>query len=133
MRTSIFSNIEQLVKQRDVHLNVLAEIEEKLSAIRALIGGAAPAPRKPGRPARKAAGRESNAGEKSPSGPVTLADHLEAMIRQARKPVAIPDLVSGIGETDYKSRSKNLRQVVSLALIKDKRFKRSGRGIYRLK
>ena len=127
MRTSIFSNIEQLVKQRDFHSNVLAEIDQRLSAIRALIGGAAPSPRRSGRPARTAE-EATNVG-----GPVTLADHLEAIIKQAGKPVAIPDLLSGVGEAGYKSKSKNLRQVVSLALIKDKRFKRSGRGIYGLK
>lgn len=135
MNTSILSNIEKLVKQRDFHTAGLAEIDSRLSAIRALLGGAAPTARKPGRPLKRSEDRRKSAGGKSANGngPVTLADHLEAIVKEAGKAVAIPELVSGIGKTGYKSKSKNLRQVVSLALIKDKRFKRAGRGVYGLK
>jgi hypothetical protein len=137
MKTSIFANIEQLVKQRQGHMDALAQIDQTLAGIKAMLNGGPPVRSKPGRPAMKSedGGMTGVGGGKTANGsaPVTLADHLEEVIQKAGKPVAIADLTSGVKFAGYKSKSKNLRPVVSLALIKDKRFKRTGRSVYGLK
>jgi hypothetical protein len=45
----------------------------------------------------------------------------------------IAELIAGVKAGTYKSKAKDLRPIVSLALLKNKRFKRVERGVYNLK
>jgi hypothetical protein len=49
---------------------------------------------------------------------------------QTRGKLTIAEAIDAVLAAGYKSKSKNLRKIVSMTLSKDKRFKRVGRGVY---
>lgn len=133
-KTDISGQIQQLLTERQRHTDALAAIEQILGSIRVMLTSGENG-HKPGRQA-KARAPKAEIADTAPSDsatPETLADHLEAVMRTAGQPMAIPDLTAGVKSAGYKSKSKDFRPVVSLALIKDKRFKRVGRGVYSLR
>lgn len=131
--TDILGQIQELLTERQRHTEALTAIGQILGPIRAMLAGGANG-RKPERQASVRPAKVERASA-TPSGgaPETLADHLEAVMRTAGQPMAIPDLTAGVKSAGYKSKSKDFRPVVSLALIKDKRFRRVGRGVYTLR
>ncbi len=135
MQTTLSADLKRLLDERQRHVDAANAIETKLRQIADLIrGGNGNGVVRPGRPRRALAPENGNAGTGSGNGaPVTLADHIEAVMNREAKPVAIPDLIAAVKAAGYKSRSKNLRPVISLALIKNPRFRRVGRGVYTLR
>jgi hypothetical protein len=78
--------------------------------------------RKPGRP--KGARRAVKPARKG-----SLSSVLVEAI-QTRGKLTIAEAIDAVLAAGYKSKSKNLRKIVSMTLSKDKRFKRVGRGVY---
>jgi len=64
---------------------------------------------------------------------MSLARMIEAILQEAAKPLSISDIIAAVTRRGYQSTSSNFRQVVSLTLIKDARFKNVDRGVYALK
>jgi len=128
MKTDLTTQIQQLLTERQRHTDALSEIDQTLGRIKALLTGGTNGRQTPERLAKP---RQSRAEVASGgTSPVTLADHVEAVMRKAAEPLSIADLMAAVKAAGYKSKSKDFRPVVSLALIKDKRFKRVGRGVY---
>lgn len=134
VKMDVSGQIQQLLDERQRHTDALAAIEQILGPIRAMLAGSTNG-HKPGRQLKALPSKSEPAGAApSNSGtPKTLADHLEAVMRTAGQPMVISDLTAGVKSAGYKSKSKDFRPVVSLALIKDGRFKRAGRGVYTLR
>lgn len=131
MTIELNQRLQALLDERQTHSVALEAIDGKLSQIeQLLVGGSVAAPKKRGRPAKALAAPAATNGAVLTDKRWTLADHLEGVLKGAGKPLAIADLVAAIKAGSYKTKSKDLRPVVSLALIKDGRFKRVERGIY---
>jgi hypothetical protein len=133
--TDVTGQIQQLLAERQRHTDVLDAINQTLGQIGALLSGGTNGskPERSGK-AKGESGRMSVVASRLDIGaPVTLADHLEAIMRKAAKPASIADLTAGVKAAGYRSKSKDFRPVVSLALINDKRFKRVDRGVYTLR
>jgi hypothetical protein len=136
MTIDIINRIDALLGERKDHAAALQAIDDRLGQIQRLLGGsvAISSGKRRGRPPKLAiAGNGEAVGSGSNTSPVTLADHLEVVIRSAGKPLTIADLLAGIKASSYKSKAKDLRPVASLSLIKDKRFQRVARGVYDVK
>ena len=127
-KTDPTTQIQQLLAERQRRADALSEIDQTLGRIKALLRGGTNGRQTPQRLAKPRQSRAEVAGRGT--APVTLADHLEAVMRRAAKAVSIADLMAAVKTAGYKSKSKDFRPVVSLALIKDKRFKRVERGVY---
>jgi len=114
-----------------------ARLQRKLDAVTseiAALGGALPSKpgRKPGpKPGRKAAGKARKSARR-PKNEITLA---EAIIKVLDKetPKNAAAIIAGITKLGYKSSSKNLPTIIYQTLAKDKRVRKSGRGLYVLK
>lgn len=132
MTETITNRIDALLTDRQTHLTALEAIDGKLGAIQTLLVGSAVAPKKLGRPVGSKKPIAAVNGSAAPSDRLTLAGALEMVLRAAGKPLAIADLCGGIAASAYKSKAKDLRPIVSLAVTKDARFKRVDRGIYSL-
>ena len=63
---------------------------------------------------------------------VGLADAL-ALFLKGKKNVSIGDAMEGVLAAGYKTTSKDFRKVVNKTLLTDKRFKKTGRGVFALK
>lgn len=134
-RTDVSAQIQYLLTEQQRHADALAAIEQILGPIRAMLASGGTNGRKVERQAKTPPSKSEPAAGATPNSdtPETLADHLEAVMRTAGQPMTIPDLTAGVKSAGYKSKSKDFRPVVSLALIKGKRFKRVGRGVYTLR
>jgi hypothetical protein len=126
MTIHISDGIGQLLDERQQHADALQVIDRTLSRIQVLLGVGFSGHKKRGRPAKNSSAHSTPRA----NGTMTLADHLEAIIKNAGKPLGIGELIAGVKASGYKSKAKDIRPIVSLALIKDKRFKRVDRGIY---
>jgi hypothetical protein len=117
-----------------------ARLQRKLDAVTseiAALGGALSSKpgRKPGpKPGRKAAAKAPKArkGARRPKNEITLA---EAIIKVLDKetPKNAAAIIAGITKLGYKSSSKNLPTIIYQTLAKDKRVRKTGRGLYALK
>lgn len=132
-RADVSSQIQQLLTERQRHTDALTAIEQILGQIKSLLGGGTNGKKSQQAAARHSKSERASAAPSHSGTPETLADHLEAVMRTAGRPMAIPDLTAGVKTAGYKSKSRDFRPVVSLALIKDRRFKRVGRGVYTLR
>ena len=63
----------------------------------------------------------------------SLLDTMEAGLREAGKPMKVPEIMEAVLATGYRSGSDNFRGIVNQTLIKDKRFGQVERGVYELK
>ena len=87
------------------------------------------AKRGPGRPP-KAAGRPVGRppGRRRAKNKMSLVDTLSKVV--SKEPMGIADIVDRVKKAGYKSSAKGFRSMVNIALIKNKQFKRAGRGKY---
>jgi hypothetical protein len=63
----------------------------------------------------------------------SLNDMISGVLTKAGKPMSVGDITDAVRAGGYKSNSANFRSIVNQALIKDKRFASSERGMYHLK
>lgn len=63
----------------------------------------------------------------------SLLDVMEGVMRDAGKPLRVPEIMDAVLATGYRSGSANFRGIINQTLIKDKRFGQVQRGIYDLK
>jgi len=64
---------------------------------------------------------------------VCLPDVIAKVLEGSGKPTPVGEIVDAVRASGYRSNSPNFRAIVNQALIKDKRFASSGRGLYQLK
>jgi hypothetical protein len=62
-----------------------------------------------------------------------LSDAIAAVLSRAPSPLGVGDIVERVRAAGYRSSSANFRGMVNIALVKDRRFVREGRGVYRLR
>lgn len=106
------SKLESLEKKR-------AKLARRLDSIDAQINGL-------GGAARARGGRVRNK--------MSLNDSIVAVLKKAGGNMKVADIVHGVLRGGYNTRSPNFRGIVNQALIKDKRFAKTGiRGSYLLK
>ena len=112
--------LPKLIAQRDALDRQIAELQGVEAPIVATPAPARPAGKRRGRTPRVRRGEASLVG-------------MLTEILKGKKAVSISEAVDALTSSGYKSKSKNFRGIVSMALAKDKRFKRAGRGEYALK
>jgi hypothetical protein len=83
-------------------------------------------------------GPESHAGRNShtrrrPRNGVSLPEAIYAVLSKSEKPLSVGEIADGVSRAGYRSGSANFKGIVNQTLVKDKRFARAGRGLYRLK
>lgn len=118
-------------RARDKQLIALAarrrELEEELRKLIAITGGGG-ARRLGKRPAIK---RKPNARRLNK---ITLADALERVLKERKKPTHYKDLIDAIVQRKlYVTKSKNLLTTAFITLKRDKRFRKLKPGIYALR
>jgi hypothetical protein len=62
-----------------------------------------------------------------------LSDAIAGVLSRASAPLRVGDIMAKVQAAGYRSGSANFRGMVNIALIKDRRFVREGRGVYRLR
>lgn len=90
-----------------------------------------PVGRPPGRPKAAAAGGSAGRGRRPAGG--SLKDYIMRTLGSTRGPVSVKAIAGTVKKSGYKSKSKNLGNQVSMALIElvqKRRVKKVGRGIY---
>ena len=65
--------------------------------------------------------------------PEPLTAVIETVLKKARKPLPVSQILDQVLRSGYRSSSGNFRAVVNLTLIKDGRFVKADRGVYMLK
>jgi hypothetical protein len=132
MSKDIISQIQVLTGRRAELTAELSAIDATLNQVRAqlnggstLVGG--------GKTAVRDVVLGSGKAKVADGRSMSLGDHLQTILRRVRKPVGVPDLVASVQAAGYKSKSKNFHPLVNQMLIKDKRFKKTGRGVYTLR
>ena len=111
------AGVAKLEKKRKKILGQLAAVDKQIAGITG--GGGAKRGRKPGR----------RPGGKRPVNKVNLSDSIAGVLKKD-KPSKIAVVVKAVLKSGYKSNSKNFRLIVTQTLVKDKRFKSAGRGLY---
>ena len=109
----------KLRSQRTKFLSSLQTIDRQIAALTGLAGRKGPA-----RPA--AGARRSRAGKALP------ACLIEALTKAKGAKMRAMHLADAVVEAGYVTRDRNFKNTVAKTLAKDKRFKRVGRGIYKL-
>jgi len=66
-----------------------------------------------------------------PRGGATLNNKMVEILQAAGGPMKLLDLVRAVQKSDYPSKSKHLRSMISQALRRDRRFKKIRRGVYK--
>ena len=61
-----------------------------------------------------------------------LPDAIARVLRRAGSALSVGDIMNKVLAGGYHTSSANFRSIVNIALIKDRRFKSAGRGVYRL-
>ena len=133
MQTDISAALKRLLDERQHQVGAANAIDNTLTRIADLVsGGAGNGIVRPGRPrSTPPTNGDTSAGHVTT--PVTLADHIEIVMKQRPKPIGIDDLMTGVHVSGYRSGSKNFRPVISLVLSQDRRFRRVRRGVYVLR
>ena len=126
---NVIEQIRLLLEERQKHSDALASINQTLDRIAAMVRGSNDG----GRVQQEAQTARAVAPRPPATGAVTLADYILRVMQSTGTPVSISELTAGVKAAGYKSRAKDFRPVINLALIKDKRFKRVGRGVYTMR
>jgi hypothetical protein len=135
MQTHISVEIKRLLDERQRHIDAANSIDRTLGQIAELLRSSSAHSGRPRSSAGASNGSPSADHDKSETNgaPVTLADHIEVVMKRASKPLAIDQVMAGVQASGYRSRSKDFRPVVSLVLFQNRRFKRVRRGVYTLR
>jgi hypothetical protein len=112
--------LAKLIAKRDALNGRIAELE----GLGLLAKPAAKRGRKPGRKRGRKAGRAPQPG--------SLISRLVDALR-AKGKLSVAEAAAAVLATGYKSKSKSFKLIVNQALAKNKRFKRVGKGLYKLR
>jgi hypothetical protein len=111
-----------LAEQRKKAATALSAIDRKIAA---LSGAAVGAP-----PTKKAAKKTRKVGRHRGK---PLAEYIADVLGKARGGVRVKDIVKAVVESGYHTKSKDFYNSVAATLTADKRFDRTGRGVYKLR
>ena len=111
--------LPKLIAQRDALNREIADLQGSAAAQAQKAAKPAVAPTK----TRK---------RRMPKNTLRLADAL-AVFMKGKKKVTIGDAMEGVLAAGYKSNARDFRSVVNNMLLTDKRFKKTGRGVFALK
>jgi hypothetical protein len=121
------ADIDRMIQGRRKDLNKLHEKRKKLQRELdrydrsiAAIGGS------------NGRGLSSRAGRR-PRNERSLRDTIAQVLEKVAGPTSVGDILDKVQASGYRSSSANFRLMVNLALMKDKRFQRAGRGLYVLR
>lgn len=78
-----------------------------------------------------AASRAGGPGSRPRNG-VSLIEAIASVLEKAGGPLGIAAITQKVLATGYRSTSENFRGIVNQTLLKEKRFKNAGRGVYQL-
>lgn len=78
-------------------------------------------------------GSVTGVGRGRPRNGSNLADALHQILSKAARPLTIRGISDRVQAGGYQSTSANFRGLVNLTLTKDKRFTRTGSGVYQLR
>jgi hypothetical protein len=126
LKTLVDRKMAQLVEQRAELTAQLADVEDAIAAL----GGPAKAPAARGKAA--VVGRPRGGGRRGPRPGMTLGNVMEKILRDKGQPMQVKDIVEAVLASDYPSRSKHLRSMANQTLSSDKRFRKVGRGRYKV-
>lgn len=113
------SELNKLLRQRTGLQKKLGRLDREIERVEGGMNGAR----------RSAAG----GGGGRPRNAHSLHDTMESVLRDAGKPMRVPEIMEAVLATGYRSGSDNFRGIVNQTLIKDKRFGQVQRGVYELK
>ena len=112
------SELNKLLRQRTELQKKVDQLDRQIERVEGGMNGA-----------RRAAG---GAGSR-PRNERSLLETMEGVLREAGKPMRVPEIMEAVLATGYRSGSDNFRGIVNQTLIKDKRFGQVERGVYELK
>lgn len=118
---------KRLVKLQSQRVKLLAGLRTVDRQIAALTGQAPPAPVRVAKAGKKAARRGRKGGARK-----SLTACLIDILASAKGSVRAMDLAGAVIKAGYVTKDKNFKNTVAKTLGKDKRFKRVGRGMYKL-
>jgi hypothetical protein len=123
--------IKDLRAREEALLNELTNVHEELEAI---VDGAAPRVARAAKAAKpaKAVGKKRRGRRGHGPGGTTIAQAIEKVMREAGKPVGVPEITAALKKAKYPSKSKNLAKVVAMNITKYKQFRRVDRGLYQV-
>ena len=110
-----------LAQQRKKAAAALSAIDRKIAG---LSGAAVGAP-----PTKKAAKKTRTVGSRRGK---PLAEYIIGVLGKTRGGVRVKDIVKAVVGAGYRTKSKDFYNSVAATLTADKRFERTGRGVYKL-
>lgn len=116
--------LSKLAKQRSTLERKLDAIDREIAKLEGGVGGTG---RRRGRPPGSGGNGARARNEKS------LVQTIEEVLTETGEPMRVADIFQAVLKTGYKTNSANPKGIVNQALIKEKRFTQSGRGVYQLK
>ena len=119
--------LSKLAKQRSTLERRLDAIDREIAKLE---GGAGGTGRRRGRPVGSGG---NGAGGTRARNEKSLVQTIEEVLTESGEPMRVADIFEAVLKTGYKTNSANPKGIVNQALIKEKRFTQSGRGVYQLK
>ena len=114
------SELNKLLRQRTELQKKLDQLDRQIERVEGGMNGV------------RRSGGGGGAGSR-PRNARSLLDTMEGVLRDAGKPMRVPEIMEAVLATGYRSGSDNFRGIVNQTLIKDKRFAQVERGVYELK
>lgn len=124
--------LEAVLQRKRTELADLQKQREQLLAELASVDGRIAALGPDSKPARRGGRRPKVKGRSGPRGGNTLGNALAGILQSAGKPMKLLDIVGAVEKSDYPSKSKHLRSMISQTLSRDSRFRKVRRGTYKL-
>lgn len=106
--------VQVLVRKRDKLMEKVHALDSEIAALGIALGS-----------------RRSATGRRRPRNDSNLADALVGVLKT--RTLSVTDVAQAVQEAGYMTTSPNFRTIVNQTLIKDKRIKRVGRGLYTAK
>ncbi len=117
--------LQGLLARRKKVLAQLAKIDREIMAIGGTSTGT------PGPATAVVTGRTRGARRSRATGK-PLAEYISSILSKSRRPVRARDVAAAVVKAGYPTHSKNFYGIVAAALRDESRFKRTGRGLYKL-
>jgi hypothetical protein len=121
--------VSSLAVRRQKALARLAAIDR---AIAQATGGKAPAVAKAVKAGKVRAKRVKRAKRGRAKGGNTLASVIQGVLGKSDQPMRVKEIVNAAMEAGYKSSSRDFYGIVAAALRDAEKFKKAGRGLYKL-
>jgi len=106
--------VDSLMRKRDKLMEKVHALDSEIASLGIALGS-----------------RRSGTGRRRPRNDSNLADALVGVLKT--RTLSVTDVAQAVQEAGYLTTSPNFRTIVNQTLIKDKRIKRVGRGLYTAK